>query len=139
MTSTPMLTEAVSGGTLTDPCPLTLTVGTPSAMPETTGVAMSSWATATPPPTALVASNPASARVTARARVRPAVCAARIPRCRSWGMSRLLSTFDADLRSPSGNRLFTPPGLATGPPQAAHPAQSDDGDDEPSQRKGEGE
>ena len=107
MTSTPILTEAVSGGTLTDPCPLTLTVGTPSAMPEAAGVAISSCAIATPPPTALVASNPASARVTASARARAAVRTARIPRCRSWGMSHLLSISDADLRSPSGNRLFT--------------------------------
>src|SRR5918994_1642065 len=139
LTSTPILTEAVSGGTLTDPCPLTLTVGTPSAMPGGAGVAISSWATAPPPLTALVVSNPASARLTASARTRPAVHIVRIPRCRSWGMFRLLSTFDADLRSPSGNRLFTRPRLATGSPQAAHPAQSNDGNDEPSQREGEGE
>src|SRR5215213_4602476 len=135
MTSTPMLTEPVSGGTLTDPCSLTLTVGTPSAMPETTGVAISSCAIAMPPPTAFVASNPASARDTASVSARPD----RNPRCRSWGMSCLLSVPMLIHGHPVVTSCSLSSGLACGSPQAAHPTQTDDGDDEPGQREGEGE
>src|SRR5215208_221366 len=134
MTSTPMLTEAVSGGTLTDPCPLTLTVGTPSAMPDPVGVAISSCAIAIPP-TALAASNPANARDTASVPARRA----RNPRCRAWGMSSLLSVPMLIPGHPVVTSCSLPSGLAAGSPQAVHPAQTGNGDDEPGQREGEGE
>ena len=81
MTSTPMLTEAVSGGTLTDPCPLTLTVGMPAA--PAIGVASSCAAASRAPPAP--ASTATNAKVAAAART---LCR---PHVLVWSITSLLS------------------------------------------------